>query len=502
MKKKTIFITVLVIALLLICCTALAAEGQVNPRRKHVEETIKQQNLRQGSYLSGSPFITITCNRAPALGTPGKFTVTVNNDDGSNWLYGYAISDYERDPGGYVYFGSETNSRIFEGFDFYTSGNYRLFVFLYRSGNLDSFVAWDSYSFTVDAKAGYPTLEEKAQSIVNECRVAGDDWQTALNLHDWLTKHVYYDLNFECYGADVLLRGKGVCDSYSKAFKLLCNTAGISSERVISRKQNHAWNVIKFGDIWYQVDVTWDDPAGGTEAVSGHENYDYFCLSDDLMFLDHTHSDVTYDPGCPSLAMNYYIKTNTWQTFGKYSYSGDTVMDYFLDQINQGYTVSQFPLNDWEFYWPGGNIGYGMKPANYGIYAYGMECATWTLENGGGLKVDVDLEYQDHTISIRVTGWDIPETGTLTLPASIKTIDANAFEGIKSTTVVIPSGCTKINAGAFKNSGVRRMYIPGTLTTVAEDAFDGCGRIIFILDANNNDFAEFARRKEHMVVEP
>ena len=483
------------------------AEGQTNPRRKHVEETIQWKNEKRvpGLFRENGPTLTVNCTKTPTLAEPGIFTVTVNNGgDYTDWRFEYGITDTARDPYGYVYFSEATDSSTFEDFVFYTAGEYELDVYLYTEDDLRNRVARVSFPFTVAAKSGYPTLEEKAQEIVGECSVAGDAWQTALNLHDWLTHHTYYDLNYEYYGADVLFRGKGVCDSYSKAFKLLCNTAGISAERVTSYEQNHAWNVIKFSSTWYQVDVTWDDPSGKTVPVSGKENYVYYCLSDDAIFLDHNRYDVSYDPGCPSMEMNYYIVKNKWQMFGKYNSAGDTVIGYFLDRIGQGYASNlTFFLEDWYNYWPT-NIGYWMGAVRQSIYVYGMQQKTnWTLTDGGDLTVEIELNDSDGVLSLNVVKWkNVTETGTMTLPASVRTVEANAMEGTNATTVVIPDKCRTIGSGAFKNSAVRTVYVPATVTSIADDAFDGCERIIFILNTPDSDFADYARAKGHLVIEP
>ena len=73
---------------------------------------------------------------------------------------------------------------------------------------------------------------------------------------------------------------------------MLCEEAGISAERVTSEEGNHAWNAINIEEEWYQVDVTWDDPVGDAVPVSGKERYDYFCLNDEFMFLDHGWTDI------------------------------------------------------------------------------------------------------------------------------------------------------------------------------------------------------------------
>lgn len=504
MRIRTAAIILLMIACLLICGTVLA-EGQTNPRRKHVEETIQWKNEKRiaGLFRSGGPTLEITCSKEPTLAEPGIFAVTViNGGDYTDWRFEYGVTDTGRDPNGYIYFSDTTDSGTFDDFVFCTAGEYELDVFLYREDDLRNYAAKLSYPFTVSAMSGYPTLEEKAQEIVNECSVSGNAWQTALNLHDWLTHHTYYDLNYEYYGADVLFRGKGVCDSYSKAFKLLCNTAGITAERVTSRAQNHAWNVIRFGSTWYQVDVTWDDPSGKTEAVSGDEQYAYYCLSDDMMFLDHIRYDISYNPGCPSMEMNYYFKTNTWQLLGKHNSNGDTVMGYFLNEMEQGDAspVFDYLTGDWDYYWPDGDTCFPLAEVQRAIYITGLKQTDWTLD-GELLKINIEINHSDWFVTLNA-GWDIPETGTLMLPRVTKSIGDNAFEETNATTVMIPDGCTKIGAGAFRNSCVRTMYVPSSVTTVADDAFDGCGRIIFILDVSDSDFADFVRGKGHMAAEP
>ena len=66
--------------------------------------------------------------------------------------------------------------------------------------------------------------------------------------------------------------------------------------------------------------------------------------------------------------------------------------------------------------------------------------------------------------------------GTLTLPAGLKTVDTEAFYGVKGfEKLVIPEGVTEIRSRAFANSSVKSISFPVTLTSIAEDAFDGCG---------------------------
>lgn len=69
----------------------------------------------------------------------------------------------------------------------------------------------------------------------------------------------FYD-SFTAYG--VLVDGVGVCASYSAAFKLLADAAGLESIVVTGYLEGsvpHAWNKVRIEDNWYIVDATNND---------------------------------------------------------------------------------------------------------------------------------------------------------------------------------------------------------------------------------------------------
>ena len=144
-----------------------------------------------------------------------------------------------------------------------------------------------------------PVTEQKVQEKVNQlvqlCEASGadTDYRKALWFHDWLIKNANYDYTYTEYGPEgVLLKGTGVCQSYTLAYKALLDAVGINSIVVTSVEMNHAWNIVKIGDIWTHIDCTWDDPDYG-----GFENHSYFGLSDDEMGMDHTWDRTAY-PAC------------------------------------------------------------------------------------------------------------------------------------------------------------------------------------------------------------
>jgi hypothetical protein len=132
-------------------------------------------------------------------------------------------------------------------------------------------------------------------------------------LHDWIVRHCEYEDEengesvydyenmvpssvFLSYAMDVRGEGIGesVCEGYSKAYTMLLAAAGIESYPIYSN--THEWTLVKIGEKYYQVDVTWDDPilkdTSGKTVEKTYEtpystDYSYFLLSNRDMEIEH-----------------------------------------------------------------------------------------------------------------------------------------------------------------------------------------------------------------------
>lgn len=174
------------------------------------------------------------------------------------------------------------------------------------SGQSLSFQTSVYEAYTTEDEGDSQTVIGKVNSLIAEL-ITDDmsDYGRARVLHDWLIYNANYDYTYSNYdAAGVLLYGTGVCDSYARAYLMLCTAAGLDCMYVSGTAgtgedqdtwESHGWNLVRLGGSWYHVDCTWDDPNEG-----GYENHDYFCIDDDTMARDHRWNqpdDLFYQTG-------------------------------------------------------------------------------------------------------------------------------------------------------------------------------------------------------------
>lgn len=163
------------------------------------------------------------------------------------------------------------------------------------------------------------TLDEVVFNIVSSINPADSQYEKELAIHDYITKTTSYDKEasrtpfvngtmdsaYNIYGT--LVEHKGVCSGYTGAFQYLCYMVGINSNVVFGN--SHSWNTVNLDGEWYQVDVTWDDPAK-SDGSSGDGNHNYFNMTSAQMYQVHQRStDSYYDcikvPECTATKYSY-----------------------------------------------------------------------------------------------------------------------------------------------------------------------------------------------------
>lgn len=133
-------------------------------------------------------------------------------------------------------------------------------------------------------------------------------YQKVAAIHDYLAGNItYWGINdsrshtitgalLERYGY------RGVCESYAKLFKIICDDFGIPCVLIAGRSTenvsvaDHMWNCVKMEDgQWYMVDVTWD-------SGSGFANHSQLLLGNDRVGDTHIPYGVFTDFSQSSIA--------------------------------------------------------------------------------------------------------------------------------------------------------------------------------------------------------
>lgn len=179
-----------------------------------------------------------------------------------------------------------------------------------------------------------PTINEQVERKISEILAVAtksnlqSEYEKCRWIHNYLVRNTKYNYeasrrpddypdSFNIKGA--ILDGVAVCEGISKAFKLLCDRLGVdaliafgtASQENFGVDIPHAWNIVKLNNEYSHVDVTWDI---GMSVTCKFTRYDYFCVSDRWMAVDHVYSSF---PECKTDDYSYFSRRNRFFAKGK-----------------------------------------------------------------------------------------------------------------------------------------------------------------------------------------
>ena len=197
------------------------------------------------------------------------------------------------------------------------------------------------YGDTTSVKLDYTVQNDKLIAAKKKFNIAvtsvlknlpsGNDFEREEYINNYIIDNCKYDdaaaenddvqgNENDAYGA--LVDGKAVCEGYARAFQLLCNKANIDCVLLsgTADSDNHAWNGVKIGGDWYQIDVTWDDVDDFI-----YDSHEYFNLTDILMYEDHTLSPKYSEIDAESFLnleswCNFYVPKCTAEKYNYHNY--------------------------------------------------------------------------------------------------------------------------------------------------------------------------------------
>ena len=457
---KRIATILLTLALALCALPTLALAGEVQPPRlPTLPAGISLTPSIRRTRAAGPVINTLV---EPVLGETAKWQI----DTGVGYRYGLLRCNPEDNVYHYIYM---------SGSDFVETS---VFTYIIRETGdywltCDVLTADDTWStatlfFTVTDLAGAESVQSKVREIVGLCPPGGE-YEKALWLHDWLTENAHYDRNYQYYGPDgVLFLGKGVCDSYSKAYNLLLEAAGIESMRITGKGNggDHAWNAVKIDGQWCMVDVTWDDPIseydyeGKTE--SGYERHDYFGLNEELLTMDHTIGADSPYVACTTLDNSYAKRSREYMVWM------DHIRDLFMENLADGQltfdvaTQGRVMVGD-GYYYSRTNAQKTVDRCTLLACAL-MSEDLWAFVGGRDVAVNFTYEIEGPSDGPSIH-CDVPVETDLVLPSGLTLVDESAFENADSV------------YGVLLGAGVER---------VAANAFAGCDDLMWVVFAEGD----------------
>ena len=144
-------------------------------------------------------------------------------------------------------------------------------------------------------------LESSVNKMLDNADFAkADELGRCRLIHDRLVRSVTYENNAAAKGRNipdaltiegVFLRGAAFCEGIAKAVTFLGERLGMDIPAVTGEAASdgatfipHVWNLVRIGGVYAHLDVTWDIILSTPLKFT---RYDYFCIPDVDMRLDH-----------------------------------------------------------------------------------------------------------------------------------------------------------------------------------------------------------------------
>ncbi|MCR5462683.1 MAG: hypothetical protein K6E87_06415 [bacterium] len=190
-----------------------------------------------------------------------------------------------------------------------------------------------SYIKSKDRKKYNKKIEEGLKTVDNLVKDTSDEFDKIKTIYDFIVDNMSYaNKDMDKVWAHNIIgffdRNEGVCETYAKMFKLLCDRYNIGNIPVVS--DNHIWNLALYENQWYVFDLTWDEGS-----------YFYFGKTEKIYELDSSDRDShEYAAYLYSLPENM---ATTSLSFGliELKDSGNTIasshsMDHIFSKFNNG----------------------------------------------------------------------------------------------------------------------------------------------------------------------
>ncbi|MDO4797823.1 MAG: hypothetical protein Q4A01_07365 [Coriobacteriales bacterium] len=205
-----------------------------------------------------------------------------------------------------------------------------------------------------------PQLEERLEAVVDEFLASlpsdADEYQVIQAAYEYVIRTTDY-----VPGADqsqniqsVLLNHESVCAGYARTYEYLLHRAGLFCAfvegAIANTSEDHAWNLVRVGDVYAHVDATWGDPTyqDADERIASQDViYDYLGLTTEEITRDgHLISNKDELPECTSHDLDYYVRNGL--CFEEYDTAA--LAESFASQVSDGQNMAMFKFTNEQAY--------------------------------------------------------------------------------------------------------------------------------------------------------
>ncbi|MBR3769363.1 MAG: hypothetical protein IKL06_02405, partial [Lachnospiraceae bacterium] len=190
----------------------------------------------------------------------------------------------------------------------------------YWSGNYYEFRYNVSYRTTAEQEE---QLTEAVNAALESLNLDGKSEYDKIKLiYTYICDHVNYDYTYSKYTPyHALCTGTAVCQGYAMLFYRMCKDAGLSVRIIdgIGNGGSHAWNIVRIGNEYYNLDSTWDGQDEETRSR-------WFLLNE-ADFLDHARAE---EYATEEFYNAYPMTQNSWVDYSQ--------MTQALNRVNPEYS--------------------------------------------------------------------------------------------------------------------------------------------------------------------
>lgn len=200
-------------------------------------------------------------------------------------------------------------------------------------------------------------IETEVKKILLNAPVTEDDYEKIKYVYETLIQQTEYDEkaadNQNIYS--VFVGKASVCQGYAKATQYLLQCLGLECSIISGRViygELHSWNIVKSNGDYYYVDTTWGDASYSREGQAVVEgmvptiNYDYLCVTAEMLNRSHTGMDWIEVPVCNTLKDNYFVREGRYF----YEYDKEQIKSAFEEVFNAGEQIVTLKCHDTSVY--------------------------------------------------------------------------------------------------------------------------------------------------------